>query len=55
MSIFDELIEEGIEKAIINLYKKGMTAETIADYMDKPISDVKQIITNYLINGQNRL
>ncbi len=45
-------IEKGIEKAIINLYKKGMTAETIADYMEYPISNVKQIITDYLLKGQ---
>ena len=54
MSIFEEIyeegIEKGIEKAIINLYKKGMTAETISDYMEYPISDVKQIIADYLIN-----
>ncbi len=58
MSIFEEIYEEGIEKgieigiekAIINLYKKGMTAETISNYMEYPISDVKQIIADYLIN-----
>ena len=62
MSIIDELIEEGkeigieigIAKSIINLYKKGMTAGVIADYLDYPLSKVKQIITDYLVKQHNQ-
>ena len=50
--IYEEGVEKGVEKAIINLYKKGMTAETIADYMEYPTSEVKQIITDYLLKLQ---
>ncbi len=65
MSIIDEFIEEGkeigkeigieigIAKSIINLYKKGMAAELIADYLDCPLSKVKQIITDYLVKQHN--
>lgn len=61
MSIIDEFIEEGIEiglekgleKAIIKLYLKGIAPETIADYLEYPISKVKPIITDYLVKHQN--
>ncbi len=45
-------IERGIEMSILKFYKKGMPTETIADYMELPLSDVKQIITKYLIEEQ---
>lgn len=52
MSIIEEFIEigieKGIEKAVINLYKKGMKAEVIADYIDLPISVTNRIIENFL-------
>lgn len=69
MSFLDEIFEEGVEKgreegreegidigiskSIIKLYKKGMNAEWIAEHFDYPLSDVKQIITDYLVNKQN--
>jgi hypothetical protein len=60
MSIIDEFIEEGKEigkeelraKAIINLYKRGLNAEAIAEDLEAPIGYVKQIITDYLIMQQ---
>jgi predicted transposase/invertase (TIGR01784 family) len=64
MSFIDEFIEEGKEigkeigkeavllKAIINLYKRGMTSEIIAEDLEAPIGYVKQIITDYLVKQQ---
>ena len=62
MSIIEEFVNEGIEKgiekgieiAIIRLHIKGVSAENIADYMDYPLSDVKQIIVNYLLEQQKK-
>ncbi len=69
MSIFDEFIEEGIEiglekgreegieigvtKSIISLYENDVKAEMIAKYFNYPLSEVKQIITDYLVKQQN--
>lgn len=55
MSIIEEFIEIGREKgieigifkAVINLHKKGMKAELIAEYMDIPLKEVKRIIENF--------
>ncbi len=62
MSIVDEIIEIGIEKGIeigkerdiINLYKKGVTIDLIADYLEHPIDKVKRIINEYLTKSKNQ-
>ena len=61
MSIIDKIfeegveqgIEQGVERSIIKLYQKGMNAELIADYFDYPVSNVKQIISDYFVKQQN--
>jgi predicted transposase/invertase (TIGR01784 family) len=59
MDIFDEIaeicrekgMEKGMEKekirSVLNLFKKGLAVEIIADYLEYPINEVKQIIANY--------
>ena len=61
MDIIEEIMEIGIEKGAIkektriaiNFYKKGMAVVLIADYLECPIEEVRQIINNYKLQQSN--
>ena len=65
MSYVEEFIEEGKEigeeigvykekkRRAIFFYQKKMTLQTIAEYVDLPMEEVKKIIAEYVENRQS--